>query len=81
MARRSTAERALVYVEIEQNWRWGDGEPVCCYLTVIEQRNTLHRRISHTEHIVGQGERLFDDVQRRMRELEREYILTMMQPF
>lgn len=81
MARRTTSEKALVYVEIEQNWRWQNGEPACCYLTVIEQRNSLHRRIAHTEHLVGKGERLFDQVQQRMRELEREYVLTMMQPF
>lgn len=81
MTRRSTNERALVYVEIEQSWRWGGGEPQCCYITVIEQRNTLHRRIAHTEHVVGTGERLFDQVQARCRELEREYILTMMSPF
>lgn len=81
MTRRSTSERAMVYVEIEQNWRWQGSEPACCYLTVIEQRNSLHRRIAHTEHIAGTGEALFDRVQARMRELEREYILTMMQPF
>ena len=71
----------LVYVEIEENWRWQGGEPVCCYLTVIEQRGTLHRRVAHSEHISGSGERLFDQVTSRMNELRREYILTMMQPF
>lgn len=71
----------LVYIEIEQSWRWRGGEPVCCYLTVVEQRSTLHRRIAHTEHIQGSGERLFDQVQARARELEREYVLTHLDPF
>lgn len=71
----------LVYREIEQNWRWIGPEPQCCYITVIEQRGTLHRRIAHTEHINGRGEKLFDHVQARMRELEREYILVEMEPF
>lgn len=73
--------RPMVYVEIEQNWRWRGGEPVCCYITVIEQRNAIHRRIVSSEHLTGTGERLFDAVQARMRDLEREHILTMMQPF
>ena len=71
----------LVYVEIEENWRWQGSEPSCCYLTVIEQRGTLHRRIAHSEHISGSGESLFDHVTSRMNALRREYILTMMQPF
>lgn len=74
-------ERAMVYVEIEESWRWQGDEPRCCYITVVEQRNTLHRRIAHTEHLTGQGDTLFDLVTSRVNELRREYILTMMQPF
>jgi hypothetical protein len=74
-------ERAMVYVEIEENWRWIGSEPACCYITVVEQRNSLHRRIAHTEHISGSGDKLFDRVTERVNELRREYILTMMEPF
>lgn len=71
----------LVYVEIEESWRWQGSEPSCCFLTVVEQRSTLHRRIAHTEHVSGSGVTLFDQVTSRVNDLRREYILTMMQPF
>lgn len=71
----------LVYIDIEESWRWQGSEPSCCYVSVVEQRSTNHRRIAHTEHISGSGDRLFDQVTSRVNELRREYILTMMQPF
>jgi len=71
----------LVYIEIEESWRWMGGEPQCCFINVVEQRSTNHRRIAHTEHISGAGDVLFDQVTARVNELRREYILTMMQPF
>lgn len=71
----------LVYVEIEVNYRWRRTEPECCYLTVIEQRSAMHRRIAHTEHIVASGERLIDLVNERYLELTREYVLTWLEPF
>jgi len=71
----------LVYIEIEESWRWHGSEPSCCYVTVIEQRSTLHRRVAHTEHISGSGDTLFDQVTARVNDLRREYILTMMEPF
>jgi hypothetical protein len=71
----------LVYVEIEESWRWSGSEPSCCFLTVVEQRSTMHRRVAHTEHVSGSGVTLFDEVTSRVNDLRREYILTMMQPF
>lgn len=71
----------VVYVEIEANYRWRGSVPECCFLSVVEQRGELHRRIAHTEHIHGSPERLIDQVLRRTRELTLEYVLVESEPF
>jgi hypothetical protein len=82
MPRNSPARLApMVYLEVEVNFRWRGAEPVCAFLTVIEQRGQLHRRIAHTEHVHGTGEKLLDDVQARFRELTLEYVLPHTSPF
>lgn len=71
----------LVYVDVEVSYRWRGSAPACAFVTVIEQRNTLHRRIVHTEHLHGQPEHLVDQVNQRTRELTLEHVLAHVEPF
>ena len=71
----------MVYMEIECNYRWRSSEPVCAFITVIEQRGQLHRRIVHTEHVHGTGEQLIDDTLGRIRALTLELVLPHTSPF
>lgn len=71
----------MVYVDVEVSFRWRGSEPVCAFLTVIEQRNTLNRRIVHTEHLHGGPVQLHDLVAARVPELIREHVLAHAEPF
>jgi hypothetical protein len=71
----------MVYVDVEVSYRWRGSEPVCAFVTVIEQRNTQHRRIAHTEHLHGSPEQLVDLVAARTRELTLEFVLAHAEPF
>ena len=72
---------ALVYVELEVSYRWRGSEPACSFVTVIEQRNTLHRRIVDTRHLTGTPERLIDQVNELVREWTLEHVLSHVEPF
>jgi hypothetical protein len=81
MAKQHVRRSPLVYVEIEVSYRWRGDSPACAYLTVIEQRGSLHRRIVESEHVAGIGEGLIDRVNARYLELTREHVLTHIEPF
>lgn len=72
---------ALVYVDVEVSYRWRGSELACAYVTVVEQRNELHRRIVATEHIAGTPERIIDRVAEVVGELTREHVLAQVEPF
>lgn len=71
----------LVYVEIEVNYRWQGSEPTCAFVTVIEQRGSLHRRIIDTRHLTAKPERLVDLVNELVREWTYEHVLSHVEPF
>lgn len=68
---------ARVYVEIEVSYRWRGPEPECAFVTLIEQRNQLHRRIMDTRHLTANGDvlRLIDEVNATIREWTLEHVL------
>lgn len=71
----------IVYVEIEVNYRWRGGEPACAFVTVIEQRGSLHRRIVDTVHLQGTPIQLIDLVEAECRRLTLEHVLSHVEPF
>lgn len=71
----------IVYVEIEVSYRWQGSEPACAYVTAIEQRGSVHRRIVETEHIAGSGEKLIDAVEATVRRFTLEHVLSHVEPF
>lgn len=71
----------LVYVEIEVSYRWRGPEPACAFVTVIEQRGSVHRRIVDTQHLTGSPERLVDQVNDLVRQWTLEHVLSHVEPF
>lgn len=72
---------ALVYVDVEVSYRWRGSELACAYVCVVEQRNTLHRRIVATEHVSGKPEAIIDRVAAVVGEFTREHVLAQVEPF
>lgn len=71
----------LVYVEIEVSFRWRGSEPACAYVTVIEQRGSLHRRVIDTRHLTASPEALVDQANALIRQWTLEYVLAHVEPF
>lgn len=72
----------LVYVEVEASYRWEGSAAVCCFLTLIEQRGNLHRRVVESRHIAAPSpEELVDLVTAATRNLTLEYVVAQSLPF